>query len=46
MNKEKVVYTYYLALKQKEILPLEMTWRNMEGIMLNGIARHGRTNAT
>ena len=43
MDKEDVIHTrrhkYYLAIKVNEILPLEATWKDLEGIMQSEISQ-------
>ena len=43
MDKENVVYMdtmdYYSAIKEKEILPFETGWMDLEAIMLNEISQ-------
>ena len=37
------IMEYYAAIKN-EILPLAMTWMELEGIMLSGISQSGKDN--
>ena len=41
MDKEDVVYImeYYSAIKKNEILPLAMTWMELESIMLSEVSQ-------
>ena len=40
------IYTmeYYAAIKRNEILPFEMTWMELEGIMLSEIRQSEKDN--